>query len=61
MLYANGVTKTKSDYFVVWTTHGMMIDNITFHKELWESMKSSFEIFYKDFFLNSIFQSKGVA
>ena len=61
MLYANGVTKTKSDYFVVWTTHGMMIDNITFHKELWESMKSSFEIFYKDFFLSSIFQSKGVA
>ena len=61
MLYANGVTKTKSDYFVVWTTHGMMIDNITFHKELWESMKSSFEMLYRDFYLSPIFQSKGVA
>ena len=29
-----GVTKTKNTYIVVWTTHGMVIDNITFGKEL---------------------------
>ena len=50
-----GVTKTKTAYFVVWTTHRMVIDNISFDKELWESMKSNFEIFYKDFYLNSFF------
>ena len=49
------VTKTKNAYFVVWTTHGMVIGNITFDKELWESMKSNFEMFYKDFHLNSFF------
>ena len=50
-----GVTKTKPAYFVFWTTHGMVIDNITFDKELWVSMKSNFEMFYKDFYLNSFF------
>ena len=49
------VTKTKNAYFVVWTTHGMVIGNITFDKQLWESMKSKFEMFYKDFYLNSFF------
>ena len=49
------VIKTKNAYFVVWTTHGMVIGNITFDKELWESMKSNFEMFYKDFYLNSFF------
>ena len=29
-----GITKTKNTYIVVWTTHGMVIDNITFGKEL---------------------------
>ena len=29
MLYVNEITKTKNAYFVVWTTHGMVIDNIT--------------------------------
>ena len=49
------VTKTKTAYFAVQTTHGMIIDNITFDKELWESMKSNFEVFYRDFYLNSFF------
>ena len=49
------VTKTKTAYFVVWTTHEMVIDNITFDKELWESMKSNFERFYKGFYLNLFF------
>ena len=50
-----GVTKTKTAYFVVWATHGMVIDSITFDKELRESMKSNCEMFYKDFYLNSFF------
>ena len=40
-----GVTKTKTAYFLVWTTHGMVIDNSNFDKELWESMRSNFECF----------------
>ena len=44
-----GVTKTKTAYFVVWTTHGMVRDYVTFDKELWESIKSNFEIFTETF------------
>ena len=33
-----GVKKTKTAYFVVWITDEIMIDNINFDKELWESM-----------------------
>ena len=40
---------------------GTVIDNITFHQELWESMKSSFQRLNRGFYLSSIFQSKGVA
>ena len=54
-----GVTKIKNTYFVVWTTHEMVIDIITFDKELRESMKSNFEMFYKDFCLNSFFSEYG--
>ena len=50
-----GVTKTKTAYFVVCTIHGMVIDKITFDKERWESTKSKFEMFYKDFYINSFF------
>ena len=53
-----GVTETKTAYFVVWITHGMVIDNITVDKELWESVRCNFEIFYKELYLNSFF--KGV-
>ena len=49
------VTKTKTADFVVRTTHRMVIDNITFDKELWESMRSNSQMFYKDFYLNSFF------
>ena len=44
-----GITRTKNDYFVVSTTHGIVINNIPFAKELWESIKSNFEMFFKDF------------
>ena len=50
-----GVTKTKTTYSLVWNTHRMVIDNIAFDKELWESMRSNFKLFYKDFYLNSFF------
>ena len=29
-----GITKAKTAYYVAWTTHGMVIGNITFDKEL---------------------------
>ena len=55
-----GVTKSNVAYFVVWTLHGMVIDNSSF-KELWESMQMNFENFYKDFYLNYFFfQSRGI-
>ena len=50
-----GFTKTELTYFVVWNTHGMVIDHITFDKKLWGSMKSNFEIFHKVFYLNLFF------
>ena len=50
-----GVTKTKTAYFGVRNIHGMVIDKVTFDRELWELMKSNFEMFYKDFYLNSFF------
>ena len=55
MPYANGFTKTKTACFVVWTTHGMVIDNILFDKELCVSLKSNFDMFHKFFYLNSYF------
>ena len=56
-----GVTKTKTAYFMVLNTHGMVIDNINLDKELWKSIKINFEMFYKDFYLNSsFFKSKGI-
>ena len=42
-----GVTKIINAYFVVWTTHRMVIGNISFDKALWESMKSNKLIFFK--------------
>ena len=43
------VINTKTACFVIWATHGMVIDSFTFEKELWESTKSNFEMFYKNF------------
>ena len=49
------ITETKTVYFVVWTTHGIVIHSIIFDEELWKSMRSNFEMFYKDFYLKSGF------
>ena len=46
---------TKNAYFVVWTRHEMGIGNTTFDKELQVSIKSKFEMFSKDFYLNLFF------
>lgn len=54
-----GNTRTKIAYFVVWTTHGMVKDNITFNKGPWESMKSNFEKFRIHFYLDLFFSGKG--
>ena len=55
-----GVSKTKTAYLVVWTIHDMVKEKINFDKEQWESMKSNFEMFYKDFISTHFFQSKGI-
>ena len=53
MSQANGGYKNHKFCFCaleyIWTTHGMVIDNITFDKEPWESMKTNFKMFNKDF------------
>ena len=36
------VTNLEKIYFVVWTCHGMIIDTVTFDKELWDYMKDKF-------------------
>ena len=44
-----GVTKTKTAYILCGLDYTWkVIDNITFDKELWKSMRSNFEMFYKD-------------
>ena len=58
-LIKSGVVKSKNAYFVVWNTREMVIDIITFNKQLWESMKTNFELIYKDFYLNSFFPELG--
>ena len=52
MPYVNGVYKNR---IYLLCGHGMVIDHITFDKELWESMKSNFEMFLKDFYINLFF------
>ena len=43
------VTKTKTAYILCGLDYTWkVIDNITFDKELWKSMRSNFEMFYKD-------------
>ena len=57
MPYANEGYKNQKWLLCGLDYHGMVIDNITFDKKLWESMKSKFEIFYKYFYLNSFFSN----
>ena len=49
------VTNLEKTYFVVWTRHGMIIDTITFDKELWDDMKDKLILYYKNVYLNTLF------
>ena len=49
------VTNLEKTYFVVWTRHGMIIDTITFDKELWDDMKDKLIFYYKNVYLNTLF------
>ena len=44
------VTGTMKNSFVVWTPHGMTIDEIYFDNEFWCSMKNEFQKYYEHFF-----------
>ena len=37
-------------YFVVWTSHGMIIDEMYFDNEFWCSMKTKFQKYHAYFF-----------
>ena len=43
------VDGTIKNYFVVWTPHGMIIDETYFDHEFWFSMKNKFEKYYEHF------------
>ena len=43
------VTGTIKNYFVVWTPHGMVIDETYFDHEFWFSMKNKFQKYYEHF------------
>ena len=44
-----GVTGIKKSYFMVWTSHGYVIDEIFFDAEYWNNLKSLFADFYKHY------------
>ena len=44
------VTGTIKNYFVVWTSHEMIIDEIYFDDKIWFSMKNKFQKYYEYFF-----------
>ena len=44
------VTGTIKNYFVVWTPHGMIIDELYFDNEFWCSVKNKFQKCYEHFF-----------
>ena len=43
------VTGTIKIYFVVWTSHEMIIDEIYFDDKIWSSMKNKFQKYYEHF------------
>ena len=43
------VTGTIKNYFVVWTPHGMVIDETYFDHKFWFSMKNKFQKYYEHF------------
>ena len=43
------VTRTIKNYFVVWSPHGMIIDEIHLDNEFWCSIKNKFQKYYEHF------------
>ena len=41
---------TIKNHFVVWTPHGMVIDEIYFDNQFWCSTKNKFQKYYEHFF-----------
>ena len=42
------VTNRKLCFFVVWTSHGKVIDTISFDDIMWKDIKEKLIAFYKD-------------
>ena len=55
MSVKNGSHKFRKDLFVIWTRCGMIIDTVTFDKELWDDMKDKFILYYENFYLKTFF------
>ena len=49
------VTNLEKTYLVVWARHGMIIDTVTFNKELWDDMEGKFVLNYENFYLKTFF------
>ena len=50
-----GVTGYKKTYFVVWTPHGMIVEEIAFDQDYWSSLKDQFLFYYDKFYLQLLF------
>ena len=48
-----GVTGHKKTYFVVWTPHGMIVEEILFDQDFWISLKEKFLFYYDKYYLPS--------
>ena len=52
-----GVTELSKTFFVIWTPHGILIDQIEYDSELWNGMKDCILEYYHDFYLKSIYNN----
>ena len=53
-LGVTGVTGLKKCYFMVWTCHGFIVDEICFDSTLWEYLKQLYHEFYNHYLLSFI-------
>ena len=49
------VTNVEKTYFAVWPHQGMIIDTVTFDKELWNDIKDKFILYYENVYLKTFF------
>ena len=50
-----GITRLTKSYFVVWSPHGLLIDEIEFDPQNWSEVREMILSYYYDFYLKSIF------